>query len=68
MRIDFVAEGEEYPDQLSAFKAAVSNTSTYYQGTVVRLPLRTDLQASRSKIKVIAEFLLPVPSKLNLRP
>ena len=59
MRIDFVAEGDEYLDQLSAFKAAVSDTSKFYQGTVVRLPLRTGLQASRSKIKVIVEFLFP---------
>jgi hypothetical protein len=47
-----VAEGDQCFDQLQAFKAAVTDTSHAYKGTVVRLPLRTAAQAARSKIKV----------------
>ena len=57
LEIDFVTEGHMYSDQLAAFKAAVADTSNFYQGTVVRLPLRTARQAARSKIKVIITFL-----------
>jgi hypothetical protein len=53
MRINFVSEGDQYSDQLEAFGAAIPDTSKFYQGTVVRLPLRTASQAARSKIKVL---------------
>jgi hypothetical protein len=62
--IDFVAERHQHLDQLAAFQAAVADSSEFYEGTVVRLPLRTASQAARSKIKVIVIPLIRIFSEL----
>ncbi|KAJ6502042.1 hypothetical protein C8R45DRAFT_1070605 [Mycena sanguinolenta] len=55
VRMDVIAEGSMYPDQLSAFDRSLSPDATgFYQGTVVRLPLRTVGQAATSTIKPTA--------------
>ncbi|KAF7364084.1 hypothetical protein MSAN_01067200 [Mycena sanguinolenta] len=55
VRMDIIAEGSMYRDQLSAFDRSLSPDATgFYDGTVVRLPLRTIGQAAKSTIKPTA--------------
>lgn len=52
--IDILEEGEQYRDQLSPFNSyrpAGEGVNGFYNGTAFRLPLRTEDQAKRSKIK-----------------
>lgn len=44
-------EGQDYPDQLAPFLGVIKTMARAYEGTVVRLPLRTSEQAARTKIK-----------------
>jgi sacsin len=49
---NFVKNSQE-PDmkkQLAAFRSIATNFDTEFQGTIIRLPLRTEAQAKRSKI------------------
>jgi hypothetical protein len=55
VRIDILTEGNLYPDQLAAFDKTLTPDATgFFHGTVVRLPLRTPSQASKSTIKPTA--------------
>jgi len=64
--INVVTEGEEYEDQLSAFTPTVGNPREYFPGTVFRLPLRTDAQAARSRIKDTATYADEILELLRL--
>ncbi|KAF9557584.1 hypothetical protein CPC08DRAFT_751892 [Agrocybe pediades] len=48
--IDIVNEGTQFPDQLSPFTHFVSDVNAHYSGTIFRLPLRTENQASITEI------------------
>jgi sacsin len=49
---DFVAdaEGVEMKNQMSAFSAIIKKIDRPFQGTIIRIPLRTEAQAIRSEI------------------
>ncbi|KAF4615426.1 hypothetical protein D9613_003544 [Agrocybe pediades] len=48
--IDIVNEGTQFPDQLSPFTSFVQDANASYSGTIFRLPLRTENQASITEI------------------
>ncbi|KAH8806800.1 hypothetical protein DL96DRAFT_1686030 [Flagelloscypha sp. PMI_526] len=50
-RIDLSVEGGHYHDQLQAFSPFFDPQSTYHDGTVVRLPLRTPQQLKHGGIR-----------------
>ncbi|KAJ7024298.1 hypothetical protein C8F04DRAFT_1239748 [Mycena alexandri] len=50
LEIDLVKESSQYPDQLGPFADLLDSTDNF-PGTIVRLPLRSAEQASRSNIK-----------------
>jgi len=50
-QIDLVEEGPQYADQLASLSAIVQRPYEDFVGTVFRLPLRTQAQANRSRIK-----------------
>ena len=49
---DFVAdaEGAEMRNQMSAFSAIIKEIDRPFRGTVIRIPLRTEVQAAESEI------------------
>lgn len=49
---DFVADAEnvEMKNQMSAFSAIFEKIDSAFQGTIIRVPLRTEAQAIQSKI------------------
>lgn len=51
VEVDIVDEGSNYTDQLAAFSPLVSDLTEPFNGTVVRLPLRTEHQGSVSQIR-----------------
>ncbi|KAJ7137800.1 inositol-pentakisphosphate 2-kinase-domain-containing protein [Mycena epipterygia] len=55
VQIDVATEGTSYRDQLATFDRFIpDSTGDFFNGTVVRLPLRTPQQASTSTIKQVA--------------
>ncbi|GBE83846.1 hypothetical protein SCP_0509030 [Sparassis crispa] len=51
VQINIQQDGSKYCDQLAAFDSAVPMLDACVDSTIVRLPLRTDLQADKSRIK-----------------
>lgn len=51
VNISLKVEQDQYQDQLIAFSAALKHIPSYSEATVIRLPLRTSTEASRSRIK-----------------
>jgi sacsin len=50
LRIDFVSEYPKYADSFASFSHFAKSFKEWFQGTVIRIPLRTEAQAKSSEI------------------